>query len=134
MGGYARGNTSKGIPRNYCAESLRNILKQAKLIGQANCVQGNFSELATTDQPTVIYCDPPYLGTTGYSTASFPHTQFWSKARHWVESGADVFVSEYSAPKGWEPIWEKPLRSNIRRGSEARHIATEKLFVWKGNK
>lgn len=131
--GYARGGaTSKGEPRNHQAESQRNLMKQVKKIGKAVCVQGSYEDMPPVDVAPVIYCDPPYEGTKGYKGGAFPHEAFWRKAQQWAEAGADVFVSEYNAPVGWEAVWEKPLRSSVRVGSEERHLAIEKLFVWKG--
>lgn len=133
FGGYARGgNNSDGTPRNHQSESQRNLLKQATKIGKAVCVQGSYASLPAVNTAPVIYCDPPYADTTGYTVDAFPHNEFWAKAQQWAEAGADVFVSEYTAPVGWESIWEKPLRSSVRVGSEERHLAIEKLFVWKG--
>lgn len=44
---------------------------------------------------SVIYCDPPYKGTAGY-TKSFDHDKFWE----WVRTHkTPIFISEYTAPK-----------------------------------
>lgn len=108
-------------------------MKQVERIGGAECVSGSFEHLYP-HPGDVVYCDPPYEGTKEYKDGNFPHEQFWDTAQRWAELGADVFVSEYNAPVGWEAIWEKPLRSSVRLGSENRHVALEKLFVWKGIK
>jgi len=43
---------------------------------------------------SVIYCDPPYADTAGY-TRSFDHDKFWQ----WVRTSPHrIFVSEYTAP------------------------------------
>lgn len=108
-------------------------MKQAKAIGMATVHQGSFADLEPLPGD-VIYCDPPYEGTTEYKDGDFPHEQFWKIAQRWAESGAKVFVSEYNAPVGWEAIWEKPLRSGVSVKAAERHVALEKLFVWKGIK
>lgn len=134
FGGYARGgNNSDGTPRNYQAESKRNLLKQATKIGKAICVQGSYTSLPPVNTAPVIYCDPPYADTTGYSLDGFPHKEFWVKAQQWAEAGADVFVSEYQAPEGWEAIWEKEVVGQLDLRKD-RTKPVEKLFVWKGGK
>lgn len=53
---------------------------------------------AKYDMADVIYCDPPYAGTTRFSgTEPFDHDIFWSEVRK-KASEAVVYVSEYSAP------------------------------------
>lgn len=135
FGGYAKRNYKDGVPqRNDAAESQRNVMKQAAKIGKATCVQGSYDSLPSINTASVIYCDPPYADTTGYSTDSFPHEDFWAKAQQWAEAGADVFVSEYSAPEGWEAVWEGTIKTQLHKSDNSAVKGTEKLFVWKGNK
>jgi hypothetical protein len=62
--------------------------------------------------PCLIYCDPPYVGTTGYAGAKtkikvgdsagkneWKAAPFWRWADRMVEAGHTVFVSEYTGPK-----------------------------------
>lgn len=58
----------------------------------------------------VVYCDPPYRGTTGYKTGTFDHDAFDTWAEEQVTKGAQVFVSEFNAPPHWEVVWENPER------------------------
>lgn len=131
--GYARGgHNADGTPRNHQSESARAVIKDAKTM--RGSVETNIKQAdALTIEPQagdVVYCDPPYAGTKNYSrTDAFDHQRFWERATEWATNGAHVFVSEYSAPAGWEPIWEQPLRSSVRVGSAERHIATERLFT-----
>ena len=125
FGGYSKGTKGDGIPT-----SRRVLLNQSKVIGYADISSVSFEHLPI--QPgDVAYCDPPYADTTGYSTDSFPHEEFWSKAQEWSEAGADVFVSEYSAPVGWEAIWEKEVVGQLDLRKD-RTKPVEKLFVWRG--
>lgn len=133
--GYARGKTSDGTPRNYIAESARAVLKdisgmESKVTTTFSCVDVFSLSPGPND---VVYCDPPYQGTKNYSrTDKFDHNLFWETTQKWAENGSLVYVSEYQAPDGWEELWSKPLKSSVRVGSEDRHIATEKLFKFKG--
>ncbi len=57
-----------------------------------------------------MYCDPPCAGTEPYTKtcAPFDHDAFWRTMRVWAERGAHVFVSEYTAPADWQPVWTAP--------------------------
>lgn len=134
FGGYARGGfNADGTPRNHQAESSRAVIKDAAAMrAQRQTVIEQRDALTIDARPgDVIYCDPPYAGTTGYAEG-LDHAAFWQAAQAWAETGASVFVSEYAAPPGWICIWEKPLRSSVRVGSQDRHTAVERLFTWGG--
>lgn len=132
--GYARGGrNSDGSPRNHQGESARAVVRDIR--GMRAKTSTRFDQrdaLSISPQPgDVVYCDPPYAGTKNYSkVGQLDHEAFWVVAEQWARNGVHVFVSEYSAPHGWECIWEQPLRSSVRVGSEERHIATERLFTY----
>lgn len=133
FGGYARGGfQSNGQPRNHQAESARAVKRIAKRIEGSNVYVADFTQLPSVPEAPVIYCDPPYAGTTTYSTAPFDHEHFWAKATEWSDAGAHVFVSEYEAPEGWVSVWEQPLKVQANRGDSDRHTALERLFVRDG--
>lgn len=133
FGGYARGGfQASGEPRNHQAESARAVKRIAQRIEGSNIYVADFAQLPAVPELPVIYCDPPYAGTTTYSTEAFDHEHFWAKAEEWANIGAHVFVSEYAAPAGWIAVWEKPLVVQTKRGDQNRGIATEKLFVREG--
>ena len=79
----------------------------------------------------IIYCDPPYEGTTSYKTGAFDHEKFWNWCRMMSQYNT-VFVSEYNAPSDFTCIWEGEIKTNFasKRGA-ATHNATEKLFTIK---
>jgi len=79
FGGYARGNSNKGIPRNYCLESKKNILKQSKNLTGVNFGCISYTEAIFPDE-SIIYCDPPYENTTSYRD-KFNHPLFWNWCR-----------------------------------------------------
>ena len=79
---------------------------------------------------TVVYCDPPYAGTTSYKGAPpFDHALFWRTMNEWHARGAHVFVSEYTAPAGWDIMFEREHRVVLQGASEATRSATERLFT-----
>ena len=66
----------------------------------------------------------PYARTTGYSSGGFDTERFWVRCSEWTEV-AQVFVSEESAPAGWESIWSKSTLRTVDSNSQA---AVEHLF------
>lgn len=126
FGGYARGNGPKG-PRNYVAETVRNLEAMREAISHVEfrCLP---YEKATASAQMLVYCDPPYAGTTGYDgTDGFDHGAFWGWARQQARRGAMVYVSEYTAPPWAQQVWEKPVKSTVAR-AKVDNARTEKLF------
>jgi DNA adenine methylase len=126
-GGYARGNDSKGRPRNFAAEQVRNLEKQCSGLKQAKFTNLSYEKM---DIPicSTVYCDPPYNGTTGYQKG-FNHDDFWSWCGWLARSkGCRVFVSEYSAPQGWVSIWSKTVNNTLVKDTGAK-TGEENLWV-----
>lgn len=128
FGGYARGKNSTGGWRNYAAETKRNLEKQASSLRGILFICSSYKELVIPKN-SIIYCDPPYAGTTKYATGGFDHAAFWQWCDEQVESGHTVFVSEYSAPDHWECVWEKSVTANFDSGRVEASARTEKLFT-----
>lgn len=77
---------------------------------------------------TAVYCDPPYIGTTGYSTGGFDHDAFYKTLIEWSEL-RPVYVSEYFVPD-WVPsqiIWEREKR-NVLSADENQRVVMERLY------
>ena len=125
-GGYARGNSSKGVPRNFASEQRRGLLAQARGLAGANIFVSSYLDLDIPKGATV-YCDPPYSDTTGYQ-GSFDHEVFWAWCETLVHRGCRVFVSEYTAPSGWKAVWEKPVSNSLTKDTGVKK-AVEKLFT-----
>jgi len=124
FGGYARGNANNGNPRNYCLESKKNLLAQD--IEGVVFTSGDYREMVIPPV-SIIYCDPPYAGTTKYKD-SFDHAAFWSWCNKQSENGHLVFVSEYSAPEGWKCIWEKEVNNSLTKETGSKQ-GVERLFT-----
>ena len=123
FGGYSGYCTTKtGIQRNYIKERINNILKQN--LDGIKLVCSSYDAL---DIPanSIIYCDPPYNGTTKYKD-SFDSDAFWQWCRDKAKEGHTVYVSEYNAPEDFKCIWEKQINSNLGGTSKT---AIEKLFT-----
>lgn len=127
FGGYRRDTSGK---RNYSLEAYKNYMTQApKLRGVVfkNC---DYYDLELPDN-SIIYCDPPYQGTTGYATGAFDHEKFWQWCRDRVNEGHKVFVSEYTAPDDWVAVWEKTVNNTLTKDTGSKK-GVERLFVMRG--
>ena len=124
FGGYCR---SRKESRDYIGEAFRNVTKQAPHIQDVIFVNASYDELPFPDA-SLIYCDPPYEGTTKYRDA-FDHDKFWQWCRDKSDGGHTVFVSEYNAPADFVPIWEKRVNSSLTKDTGGKQ-STEKLFVY----
>ena len=73
----------------------------------------------------VVYCDPPYRGVSGYVTGAFDHDAFYD----WVRNAEfPVYVSEYSMPEDFIPVWEKPVAVLAnQKGTDGK--VTERLYL-----
>jgi hypothetical protein len=78
----------------------------------------------------VLYLDPPYDGTAGYSTGGFDSRAFWAWAQAQAENGVRVFVSEFNAPDGWVPVWSVKRTASL--GPAGKKVDVEHLYCWAG--
>jgi len=124
--GYARGKAADGSPRNYWSETKRNALKQSPQIQNVQFICDSYENLDFED--CLIYCDPPYQGTSGYKTGAFDHEKFFEWCREQAKKNI-VFVSEYNAPDDFECVWQGEIKTNFASQRKvATHNAVEKLF------
>lgn len=126
FGGYASGG-EKESHRNYAAESASRIARIRN--GIMNSHFGCIDFRMLNPSGAVVYCDPPYKGTTAYSAIDndFDHESFWE----WCESLSKsniVLVSECNAPDGWSVAWEKQLASGYVNDGRKKY-RTERLFI-----
>jgi DNA adenine methylase len=124
FGGYRR---DKAGVRDYQNEAQQNLKAQQNLIKDVKFYCCNYWELDIPDN-SIIYCDPPYEGTTKYKD-SFNHKKFWKWCEDMVFEGHNVFVSEYHAPENWESIWSKQVKTMLDVNNYKNDI--ENLFVLK---
>lgn len=115
FGGYARGGyNADGTPRNHPGESSRNIMRSFERLKGTSTSFTRLPYGEITPKPgDVVYCDPPYRGTTEYAAGGFDSVAFWDWATDLSTQGVHVFVSEYVAPKGWEVVFTKEIYTNV---------------------
>lgn len=129
FGGYRRDVAgTKGCIENMKTQTRRskqNAIKQSKDLKGVGFVNSDYKSL---DLPpnSLIYCDPPYEGTTKYKDG-FNHAHFWQWCREKATEGHKVFVSEYNAPEDFECLWQKEVATTISKQEGKKDV--EKLFT-----
>ena len=118
----------KGILPNYQMEAINNIPKQVEKLKGVIFQDKPYYELELPPN-SIVYCDPPYEGTTGYAD-DFNHNTFWEWVREISKQGHSVFVSEYNAPDDFECLWQKEAKSSLSANGKigGNKISVEKLF------
>lgn len=108
---------------------MRNLSEQIPKIMDVEFLCGDYRNNKYADlKGAVIYCDPPYQGTTKYATDSFDYDAFWDWCRKMSKDNY-VFVSEYNAPDDFECIWSKGVTTSLKVHEHENR--TEKLFRYK---
>lgn len=123
--GYAREAGSDET--TFIMYGKRNAIKQSPNLQGVEFIHGDYHE-CTHFKDSIIYCDPPYEGTTSYKTATMNYDDFWQWCRMMSISNK-VFVSEYNAPKDFVCVWEGKIKTNFASQRNAGVVATEKLFT-----
>lgn len=130
FGGYARNSGG----RNYTQNAYNSIDKKLR----EGLLEG--SELMCCDytehkpEGKIIYCDPPYAGTTQYvekEVGTFDSEVFWETMREWSRNN-EVYISEYTAPGDFGVVWEKGVRTDIRCKEKGKQKRVERLYKYKG--
>lgn len=123
FGTYAR--NKRGT--NYAMEGRKNLLEQVERLKGTIFYNCSYHEL-TIPNNSIIYCDPPYEGVSGYKD-KFNNFEFWQWCRDMSNSGHSVFISEYSAPEDFICIWQSQLKANMN--AKYKTTPMEKLFKFK---
>lgn len=126
--GYAGDRPEKqrsknGKLRGYQEETRNSIMRQIPGLKGIifNCL--TYDKLSIPPE-SIVYCDPPYKGTTGY-LVGLDHDAFWQWCREQSKAGHSVFISEYNAPSDFKCIYEK-----LKRHGAGTTVSTERLFVY----
>ena len=127
--GHIRGNGGlQNLQRVQNLERLQN-LDIIKRIENISTVNVSFSDVAiiTPFDETIVYMDPPYIGTGGVSTykEQCSHDALYDYMRN---SKYTCFMSEYTAP--FEEVWSKDVRCQLNTNKHGNYKqATERLFI-----
>ncbi len=124
FGGYAR-NKKGG---NYANAARQSLLKKINRMDYPTFFQADFLETYTPAFGCLIYCDPPYNGTTEYKgVKKFNTAQFWERCRWLEHNGHTVIISEYDAPADFGIVLEMPTKTDMHT-KEGKAPRIEKLF------
>ena len=125
FGGYARG----GEGRNYAANAASSLRKKMRGLEGVQWIAGDYRS-CPIPSGAVIYCDPPYAGTTQYgAVAPFSWSEFWAWCLAKHEAGNAIFVSEYAAPETFRATLTISTKTDIRTSANGKEQRLEKLFV-----
>ncbi len=129
FGGFAGEiKTKLNTTRDYQTEAINNVLKQIKNLKDIIFSNQAYDTLLLPSR-SLVYCDPPYEGTTNYSS-NFNHNLFWDWIRNMNKQGHTIFISEYKAPIDFECVWSKTAKSSLSANgkSGSNKVSVEKLF------
>lgn len=123
FGGYAR---DKSTNRNIPTERINNLKEQREFLKNIHFKCTDFTKIKPLSN-FVIYCDPPYFGTTKYHS-DLDHTMFWGWVRNYSKNNI-VLVSEYEAPKDFDCVFEKEVTTCLTTTKPYKKDV-ERLFRW----
>ena len=126
FGGLAR--NKKGD--NYCSRAERSVLKDLVGVKDAIFSCKDYRDVVIPDG-SVVYCDPPYANTTGYTTGTFNTEEFWEYMRT-ISKKNKVFISEENAPSDFICVWQKDFTRMLDVNKENIFVKTEKLWTYNG--
>ena len=125
-GGYAKDKRGD----DYCGQAKRGLLKDFLGVRSATFTCLDYHDVEIPDG-AVVYCDPPYVNTTGYTVGQFDTNEFWNYMRQ-LSKRCDVYISEESAPDDFECIWSKEKVRTLEKSDNVGRVKVEKLFKYKG--
>jgi DNA adenine methylase len=113
---------------NHQTESRNGVLKQVPKIKDVDFKHCSYDELEIPPM-SLIYCDPPYEGTTKYKD-DFDHAKFWQWCRDMATAGHTIFISEYNAPSDFRCVKVVETNTQLGNGSNTgNQKKIEKLFT-----
>lgn len=129
----------ESLQRLESLESLERLqslqsLQRLQRLQSLTISKADYKDIFVSEPTTVIYCDPPYINTSGYEDAiresGFNHAEFYE----WCEAQKGLVVlSEYTAPADrFTCVWSKDKRV-LSAGSKFQITKVERLFVVKGH-
>ena len=86
-------------------EKCKSLFNNIKNVSNVTLNYTNLSyEQIPIEENSVIYCDPPYINTSGYLD-DFNHEKFYEWLRKCREKNQQVFISEYQMPNDFYEIF-----------------------------
>ena len=128
FGGYARDK----VGTNHADKRKKSLLRDMATLSEAEFLCRDYRGVPIPKN-AVVYADPPYSNTTGYSVGKFDSEEFWKCMRLIAQTGHTVFISEQTAPDDFVAVWEKPFTRTLDRDKNNQFRVSEKLFTYGGN-
>jgi DNA adenine methylase len=133
-GGYARDNKDVDKVELYALRGHNSVLKKLETLKDAEFTNKDFSELSFKN--SLIYCDPPYKGTTPYYKSLLGDFSY-DKFLRWVKEQSKenlVLVSEYkhNVPKTAAIVLEIKSKTSIR--DKTNNVIETIEVLWTYNK
>ena len=125
FGGYARDK----VNTNYADVAKRSLLSKMEILQASTFTCLDYREVELPAN-SVVYCDSPYAGTTGYQVGKFNREEYWDYMRE-ISREHIVFISEQIAPADFVCIWEKPFTRILDVNKQNQPKVTERLFIHK---
>lgn len=118
-------------------QRLRRVKSLAELDGRVarpRFIKSDYSSVMVSTPDAVIYCDPPYKGTSGYICDGTPHNFDHERFYDWCERQKHlVIISEFEMPSDrFSVVFE--FQRTCSFSSTSRSKVTERLFVPKAQK
>lgn len=114
---------------NYCRRANKSVLKDMGGLQNATFLCLDYKDVEIP-QGAIVYADPPYDNTTGYSLGDFDSNEFWGYVCKLSETNI-VLISEEKAPDDFVSIWHKEQKRMIDNVNKNIFTRTENLFVHK---
>ena len=133
VGLYKRRKSLASLENLHSLESLES-LEYLHRLERLTISKADYKDIFVSEPTTVIYCDPPYINTSGYEDAiresGFNHAEFYD----WCEAQKGLVVlSEYTAPADrFTCVWSKE-KIVLAAGAKYQITKVERLFVVKGH-
>lgn len=128
-GKWFGGLASNKRGQNYCKDANRTLLRDIVGLKNATFLCLDYKDVEIP-QGAIVYADPPYDKTTGYSLGDFDSNEFWDYARKLSETNI-VLISEEKAPDDFVSIWHKEQKRMIDNVNKNIFTRTENLFIHK---
>lgn len=114
---------------NYAERGSRILVKQVEKLLDVHFLNESYLDVVLPPN-SLIYCDPPYAGTTGYGKR-FNSPRFFQWCRDKTYDGHRILISEYNAPADFTLLLEIPHYSTVSRNSN-KAKTVEKLYTFDG--
>lgn len=125
-GGWKNGYAHNNSATNYAIRAYNTLLRQKQKLEGVTLTSCDYNK-ASIPVGAVVYCDPPYKGTTNkYYARKFDYDAFIK----WVEANKgtyDIYISEYkeSVPfwsTSYEVVWEKESCQQIANRKKTTEV------------